>query len=547
MFGKKASPNFHGETDVASVPETPMITAQDLRTGFEPSRPPRNKMVFFVITLIAVFVIAIGGVVYANYEGYLDISFLPSRKDKIVSDMMSAMQTVKKAKYNVSVITSTEPWDGVHQPIENINNSGLPVDQDMISGVFNDMQLQLNVESYFDLDAMSKDIKSMNGYVKLSGVYGQGNNQMAVGFELRKVGEAVYCMLSDYPVLFSTFVPQISELKGKWIEISGDDEYGKYLDMAYENQDAIDEMYSTDNYGFAFDTGFIKLGKKLPSEVLDGQSTMHYQMVMDMDNFEPMYTQLIAKTYKLQDVLSENQLANVNLNSLDDLSNLDLGIQITPDMIKYMETLIDNVDIEIWIGEDDSVVRRMKATMYTVLPESQRTAEVGQMKLEILMNMDNVNQPIEIIAPESAMTITEVVGMFSDKDTDEDGLSDADEVEYGTDINNPDSDGDGYSDGSEVENGYNPAGEGKLPFNLKLDTTSMFGEVTSETCVANGGIWTITEKADAEECAGITDWIECEENTGCMWDSFSDSDIDCVPKEDYCACANGNTYFYGCD
>ncbi|MFA6525351.1 MAG: hypothetical protein WCT33_03745 [Patescibacteria group bacterium] len=473
MFGKKSSPDFHGETDVAPVPEVPSISAQDLRTGFGPSQMPKNKLMIFIAVGIAVFVIAIGGVVYANYEGYLDISFLPSKKEKIANEMLTAMQAVKKAKYNVSITTKAEPWDGVHQPVENIN-SNLPVDQSVFNSMFKDMQLQLNVESYFDLDALSKDIKEMNGYVKLSGVYGQGDNQMAVGLELRKVGEDVYGMLSDYPTLITTFIPQISELKDKWIKVSSDDEYGKYLDMAYQSQDTIDEMYSTDNYSFAFDTGFMKLGKKLPSEVLDGQATMHYQMVMDMDNFEPMYTQLMAKAYKLQDFLSEEEFANVNLNNFDDLNELGLGQQITPDMIKSMETLVDNMDIEIWIGEDDNVVRRMKATMFTVLPESQRTTEVGQTKFELLMNLSNINQVMEITAPESAMTITEVVGMFASKDTDQDGLFDADEADYGTDINNPDSDGDSYSDGSEVENGYNPNGAGKLPVNLELNTTSIF-------------------------------------------------------------------------
>ncbi len=70
-------------------------------------------------------------------------------------------------------------------------------------------------------------------------------------------------------------------------------------------------------------------------------------------------------------------------------------------------------------------------------------------------------------------------------DSDKDGLTDAEEEEYGTDSFAPDSDGDGlydreeikvyntnplnpdtdndgYLDGEEVENGYNPAGEGKL-------------------------------------------------------------------------------------
>lgn len=48
-------------------------------------------------------------------------------------------------------------------------------------------------------------------------------------------------------------------------------------------------------------------------------------------------------------------------------------------------------------------------------------------------------------------------------DTDDDGLSDKDEVKlYKSDPFNKDSDGDGYLDGEEVKNGYDPMGPGKL-------------------------------------------------------------------------------------
>ncbi|PLX27346.1 hypothetical protein C0583_03445 [Candidatus Parcubacteria bacterium] len=42
------------------------------------------------------------------------------------------------------------------------------------------------------------------------------------------------------------------------------------------------------------------------------------------------------------------------------------------------------------------------------------------------------------------------------KDSDNDGLSDEDELKYKTDINNPDTDNDSYSDGDEVKNGFDP-------------------------------------------------------------------------------------------
>ena len=48
-------------------------------------------------------------------------------------------------------------------------------------------------------------------------------------------------------------------------------------------------------------------------------------------------------------------------------------------------------------------------------------------------------------------------------DTDGDGLYDREEVRtYKTDPLDPDTDDDGFSDGDEVKNGYNPRGEGKL-------------------------------------------------------------------------------------
>ena len=60
----------------------------------------------------------------------------------------------------------------------------------------------------------------------------------------------------------------------------------------------------------------------------------------------------------------------------------------------------------------------------------------------------------------------EEVDLGTDKnnpDTDNDGLNDFDEIkEWDTNPSNPDTDGDGYSDGEEVEGGYDPLGTGQL-------------------------------------------------------------------------------------
>ncbi|MFA7702536.1 MAG: L,D-transpeptidase family protein [Patescibacteria group bacterium] len=63
------------------------------------------------------------------------------------------------------------------------------------------------------------------------------------------------------------------------------------------------------------------------------------------------------------------------------------------------------------------------------------------------------------------------LGQTADLDTDSDGLSDAWEIKFKTDISNPDSDGDGYADGLEISNAYNPlVGEGqKLKKNIEVN------------------------------------------------------------------------------
>ena len=65
-------------------------------------------------------------------------------------------------------------------------------------------------------------------------------------------------------------------------------------------------------------------------------------------------------------------------------------------------------------------------------------------------------------------------------DADNDGLSDALELKFKTDANNPDTDNDGYNDGLEVQNGYNPTkGEGaklekRIEINLKEQRLAYF-------------------------------------------------------------------------
>ncbi|HNU89793.1 MAG TPA: hypothetical protein PKJ11_00420 [bacterium] len=79
---------------------------------------------------------------------------------------------------------------------------------------------------------------------------------------------------------------------------------------------------------------------------------------------------------------------------------------------------------------------------------------------EPIVETENGTNTGEGIMPEEPVLPEEVA---VDLDSDQDGLSDADEINiYGTNPLKSDTDGDGYLDGDEVKNGYNPLGEGSL-------------------------------------------------------------------------------------
>ncbi|MEH0667543.1 hypothetical protein H4F18_14635 [Vibrio scophthalmi] len=93
-----------------------------------------------------------------------------------------------------------------------------------------------------------------------------------------------------------------------------------------------------------------------------------------------------------------------------------------------------------------------------------------------------------------------VLGKAGDSDTD--GLTDAEEIELGTDPNNPDSDNDGILDGAEVANGTDPTDSNSGPVVVDADGDGLTSDVDpddSNPDVDNDGL------TDGEEVAQGTD------------------------------------------
>lgn len=82
-----------------------------------------------------------------------------------------------------------------------------------------------------------------------------------------------------------------------------------------------------------------------------------------------------------------------------------------------------------------------------------------------------------------------IIGLIPGSDSDNDGLTDAEEIILGISTSTPDTDGDGYLDGAEPLNLYDPAGSGKLAANPRI---ALYDNKTFNYTVLYPGAWPVT-------------------------------------------------------
>lgn len=206
--------------------------------------------------------------------------------------------------------------------------------------------------------------------------------------------------------------------------------------------------------------------KKLPKETVAGAKSFHYAVELNME----VVSALLLKRREMRldrEMTSEDVLA------------------VTEELLQWNRPVG-----EIWV---DARTRKVKQlTLGTALGQDGKGGAAAA-----TLTFSNEGKPVTVQVPE-AEDVDKVLGPLFEKrlslsgsraktqgsaeagketatalpvlpgtaaqntDTDNDGLSDAQEAFYGADAWNPDTDGDGYMDGLEVDKGMNPLGPGPL-------------------------------------------------------------------------------------
>lgn len=210
------------------------------------------------------------------------------------------------------------------------------------------------------------------------------------------------------------------------------------------------------------------------------------EIAVDLSDPEQAYLQLRLKLDQastLEEYLN-SFIAGASQDKAYQLAEQTVGLDALSDSQKS-STLSISKSMMVSLSSADQITKDIsgdRAVLTITKADTGRVAivtmlrENNQWKFDDEHWQDAVNTVVDTTTDNSiasssfSSTIDIAEDFFLDADTDQDGLTDKEEMIVGTKIDQADSDNDGYGDLAELRAGYNPAGSGKIASNggLKL-------------------------------------------------------------------------------
>ena len=440
------------------VEEKPPITPEvpPLLTTTKTSKAPVKMKAIIIMVLLGILVL--GGGAFAYYR------FLWMTPEKVMAKMMENLETVKTFEYSGQADISFTPEQKTDEP---------SVASTLASDFYQDSS-PIKLTITFNGAADANDANNQKGRLAIKIDSKQAENKMSLSLETISLEKVVYLKFTELPDL--GFI-SLSPLEEQWIKTDLKDiEDNTNListDMASsslleEKKKKLEKLLTNKD--------LFQISAELEDEIIDGNNSYHYQLNISDEN---QYNLIIAILGIINDEkVSEEEETKIKESlKKKDFPGLDLWVSkkdYLPTKISFKGRTKDdegNITGEINLS---LFLKNYNQTMKIEAPESSKSfQEVFTQVVNDFMGEGNnsiswsdneilTGEPGDEMFTEEPGQEDSIEYMFSDTDSDGDGLSDQEEMFLGTDLNKADTDDDGYPDGAEIEAGYNPLGEGKF-------------------------------------------------------------------------------------
>lgn len=429
------------------TPEEPLIPEKSIST--EPTKDHKSKLKIIISVIVGILVL--GGIAYGSWYGYenyiktpsLTQLFAESARNIEQADMYEFEYKVKLELGKVEDSTSTE-----QASIETFLNM-LDEDEeqvfDLIGKGFIDRTDLENIKSEFD--------------ISFSGPESAENFRA----ELKLIDKSLYMQLLEPPAVLGMFMDS-NQLTNTWIKIdqsvvenfsyadvfdNKNKDSGKSLDLTkilFVQEDVIEEI------------------KECASEQIEEEKVINCRFKIKGPGAKDFIRQIT-------ELAAEYNFSTGALGFSDDdetLEEFNKNIEKLTFDVTFPKTKRDFIDLKILYSDEEA---QIKSLIFELILDS--SVEARELKapeesidFEEIVNQAMVgrigNPTMNYDASQTFVASDEITIPIDgdidnlEIDSDNDGLTDEEEIFLGTDPNNPDSDGDGYSDGEEVKNGYDP-------------------------------------------------------------------------------------------
>jgi hypothetical protein len=333
-----------------------------------------------VALAIIIGVLIIGGAVFGYFNYY-------KSPGNIIAKVMDASKNVKSLAYSGQVDLTLEFPDELMGAPTFPFVGNLQPDIASFDGT---VDISINLDGTMDLNDPEESKEALK--ISLGSNMAEGKSVL----EIISIGSIGYFKLDEG---FDLGFIDISSVENQWFKVDPA-EIKEQLGGLFGDQVSIldqveeitgDQGISEEQKSLLEDIisklpGILKLGEKLANEKMDDVDTYHYKFSLDKDGV--MELLMSIDTAFPSEELSQEQLDEISTN-LDDL---------------------DYLEGEVWIGEEDYLIRKI-SVVFTPEPSEEKTIIES---VNFSIELSNYNELVQIDAPESSKSLQEFIeGLFS--------------------------------------------------------------------------------------------------------------------------------------